>query len=121
MKKKIGLVVAVIFIGALVFGISKVIQNPKQYSTPEAEVVTLQETCSITEDQPQTSCCILHDCGEGSNDELEHDPLLDGLYNDGDFGYRITTKGENHVILYLSSSGEVSLIRYADQTLYPEE
>ncbi len=121
MKKKIGLVVAVIFIGALVFGISKVIQNPKQYSTPEAEVVTLQETCSITEEQAETAWGILQDCGVGSIDELEHDPLLDGLYNDGDFGYRITTKGENHVILYLSSSGEVSLIRYADQTLYPEE
>ena len=30
MKKKIGLVVAIIFIGALAFGISRVVQNPEQ-------------------------------------------------------------------------------------------
>ena len=40
MKKKIGLVVAIIFIGALVFGISRVIQNPEQYQN-ESESVSV--------------------------------------------------------------------------------
>lgn len=39
MKKKIGLIVAVIFVGILVFGISRVIQNPEQYQKePESSV-----------------------------------------------------------------------------------
>lgn len=39
MKKKIGLIVAVIFVGVLVFGISRVIQNPEQYQKePESSV-----------------------------------------------------------------------------------
>lgn len=121
MKKKLGIIVAVVFVAALVFGISRVIQNPEQYSTPEDEVVMLQEICSITEEQAENAWGILQDCGVGSIDKMEYDPLLDGLYNDGDLGYRITTKGENQVILYLTSSGDVSLVRYADQTFYPEQ
>lgn len=39
MKKKIGLIVAVIFVGVLVFGISRVIQNPEQcQKEPESSV-----------------------------------------------------------------------------------
>ena len=37
MKKKIGLIVAIIFIGALGFSISRVVQNPEQYQNePES-------------------------------------------------------------------------------------
>ena len=38
MKKKIGLVVAIIFIGALAFGISRVVQNPEQYQKTDPNI-----------------------------------------------------------------------------------
>lgn len=121
MKKKLGIIIAVVFIAALVFGISRILQNPEQYSTSDPEVTTIQEVCSITEEQAITTWDILQDCGVGSISEMEHDPLLDGAYNPDDIGYRITTKSGNHVVLYLSGSGEVALVRYAGETVYPKE
>lgn len=38
MKKKIGLVVAIIFVGALAFGVSRMVQNPEQYQNTSETV-----------------------------------------------------------------------------------
>lgn len=45
MKKKIGLIIGLIFVGALVFGISRIVQNPEQYQKKE-ETVSVVLDCS---------------------------------------------------------------------------
>ena len=49
MKKKIGLVVAIIFIGALAFGISRVVQNPEQYQKTDPNIEAIMNSCEVTE------------------------------------------------------------------------
>ena len=114
MKKKIGLVVAIIFIGALAFGISRVVQNPEQ------NIEAIMNSCEVTEAQAETIWGILQECGVGSIEIISRDTMLDGLYNTDDIGYRIRTEDGNNPVLYLNGAGEVSQIRWANQTLYPK-
>ena len=66
MKKKIGLVVAIIFIGALAFGISRVVQNPEQYQKTDPNIEAIMNSCEVTEAQAETIWGILQECGVGS-------------------------------------------------------
>ena len=59
MKKKIGLVVAIIFIGALAFGISRVVQNPEQYQKTDPNIEAIMNSCEVTEAQAETIWGIL--------------------------------------------------------------
>lgn len=38
MKRKIGLIIALIFVGAMAFGISRIVQNPDQYQKQDEEI-----------------------------------------------------------------------------------
>lgn len=120
MKKKAILILVLIFLGALVFGISKIVQNPEQYEKNDPAISTIMETCSVTEDQANNIWAILQDCGIGAIESMEHDELLDGFDSSDELGYRISTKSGNHVMLYLTGSGEVSTIRHAGEVLYPK-
>ena len=62
MKKKIGLVVAIIFIGALAFGISRVVQNPEQYQKTDPNIEAIMNSCEVTEAQAETIWGILQVC-----------------------------------------------------------
>ena len=74
----------------------------------------------ITEAQAETIWGILQECGVGSIEIISRDTMLDGLYNTDDIGYRIRTEDGNNPVLYLNGAGEVSQIRWANQTLYPK-
>lgn len=116
----IGLVVAIIFIGALAFGISRVVQNPEQYQKTDPNIEAIMNSCEVTEAQAETIWGILQECGVGSIEIISRDTMLDGLYNTDDIGYRIRTEDGNNPVLYLNGAGEVSQIRWANQTLYPK-
>lgn len=120
MKKKIGLIVALVFVGALVFGISRMVQNPEQYQKTDPNVEAIINSCEVTQEQAEAIWGILQDCGIGGIDTISHDTMLDGLYNPDDIGYRIKTESGNDPVLYLNGSGEVTQVRWADQTLYPK-
>ncbi|MBS4880176.1 MAG: hypothetical protein KH138_07735 [Firmicutes bacterium] len=38
MKKKFGIIIAIIFVGALIFGVSRMLQNPEQYQNNDTPV-----------------------------------------------------------------------------------
>lgn len=120
MKKVIGIIIGLIFVGALVFGISRVVQNPEQYQKIDSNVEAIMEACEVTQEQAEGIWAILQDCGIGGIENISHDSMLDGLYNSDDVGYRIRTESGNDPVLYLNGSGEVNQVRWADQTLYPK-
>lgn len=120
MKKKIGLIIVIIFVGALIFGISRVAQNPDQYQKTDPDVEAIITACEVTEEQAKAIWDILQECGIGGIASISHDTMLDGLYNPDDIGYRIKTDEGNNPVLYLNGSGEVTQVRWADQTLYPK-
>ena len=120
MKKKAILILVLVFIGALTFGISRIVQNPEQYEKNDPEIATIMEVCSVTEDQANSIWAVLQDCGVGAIEAMEHDELLDGFDSSDELGYRISTKSGNNVMLYLNGSGEVSTIRHAGEVLYPK-
>lgn len=120
MKKKIGLVVAIIFIGALAFGTSRVVQNPEQYQKTDPNIEAIMNSCEVTEEQAETIWGTVQECGIGGIETISRDTMLDGLHNPDDIGYRIRTEDGNNPILYLNGAGEVSQVRWADQILYPK-
>nr|WP_300851170.1 hypothetical protein [uncultured Acetatifactor sp.] len=120
MKKKIGIMVALILIVSIGFGISRIVQNPKEYKTADPTVKTIMDTCEVNQEQAENIWKILQDCGVGSIKTISHDKMLDGLYSPDDIGYRIRTHSGNDPVLYLNSSGEVNIVRWADQILYPK-
>lgn len=75
MKKKIGLVVAIIFIGALAFGISRVVQNPEQYQKTDPNIEAIMNSCEVTEAQAETIWGILQECGVGSIEIISRDTM----------------------------------------------
>ena len=107
-------------IGALAFGISRVVQNPEQYQKTDPNIEAIMNSCEVTEAQAETIWGILQECGVGSIEIISRDTMLDGLYNTDDIGYRIRTEDGNNPVLYLNGAGEVSQIRWANQTLYPK-
>ncbi len=120
MKKKIGIAFVLIFIASMVFGISRIMKNPEQYQKGDPTLEAIMDACEVNQEQAESIWEILQDCGIGSIETIAHDKMLDGLYSPDDLGYRIRTKEGNDPVLYLNGSGEVNMIRWADQTLYPK-
>lgn len=100
--------------------ISRVVQNPEQYQKTDPNIEAIMNSCEVTEAQAETIWGILQECGVGSIEIISRDIMLDGLYNTDDIGYRIRTEDGNNPVLYLNGAGEVSQIRWANQTLYPK-
>lgn len=61
---------------------------------------------------------ILSSCKFSEITKVEHDDMLDDMDFDGEKGYRITTKNENNVILYLNPDNSIYMIRYCDVVFY---
>ena len=98
----------------------RVVQNPEQYQKTDPNIEAIMNSCEVTEAQAETIWGILQECGVGSIEIISRDTMLDGLYNTDDIGYRIRTEDGNNPVLYLNGAGEVSQIRWANQTLYPK-
>ena len=94
--------------------------NPEQYQKTDPNIEAIMNSCEVTEAQAETIWGILQECGVGSIEIISRDTMLDGLYNTDDIGYRIRTEDGNNPVLYLNGAGEVSQIRWANQTLYPK-
>ena len=90
-----------------------------RYQKTDPNIEAIMNSCEVTEAQAETIWGILQECGVGSIEIISRDIMLDGLYNTDDIGYRIRTEDGNNPVLYLNAAGEVSQIRWANQTLYP--
>lgn len=98
-------------------GYDKALNNIKKLIQTSKAIMN---SCEVTEAQAETIWGILQECGVGSIEIISRDTMLDGLYNTDDIGYRIRTEDGNNPVLYLNGAGEVSQIRWANQTLYPK-
>lgn len=115
MKKKILFAIVLVFIGALVFGISQIFKDPEKYDT---NIRAIMDTCNVSQEQAVQIWNILKDCGITTIKTIEHDEGLDGAYTSTDIGYRINGL---EPVLYLNDSGEVHLVRYAGKNLYSKD
>lgn len=61
---------------------------------------------------------ILSSCKFSEITKIEHDDMLDNMDFEGEKGFRITTKKENNVILYLNPDNSIYMIRYCDVVFF---
>ncbi len=112
--KKVILIVALLFIGGLVFGVSQILKDPKAHDT---NIRKIMEACEVSSEQGDKIWTVLKECGMTGINEIARDELLDTAYTADDMGFRIKT-GEHEVILYLNGQKEVHLVRWAGNVLY---
>lgn len=82
MKKKIGIVVAIIFIGALAFGISRVVQNPEQYQNTNEAVPVVFDALQyeVKDGENITEAELINQLGEPDSIEEWNYEVDDGRY-----------------------------------------
>lgn len=80
----------------------------------------IKEICNTTEEQALAINEILEKCEIVKIDKIEHDDMLDDMFNTGDTGYRIQSQGIKNIILYLDSNKQVITLRYASIDMYSD-
>lgn len=115
MKKFIIIAIVLLLLGSLIFGISKIAENPEAYDT---NISSIMRNCNVSQEQASEIWAILKECGIEKIHSIERDELLDGAYADTDIGYRING---TEPVLYLNDTGSVHLVRYAGKALYNSE
>lgn len=125
-RKKIIIItiLALILVPALIVAIVGGTNNNSSSDNDSKSVViptkikNIMDACSADQEQAEEINSVLEGCSITILDSIEHDDMLDNMFNDGDCGYRITSQGINNIILYLNSDKKVYSIRYSDVDLY---
>lgn len=79
----------------------------------------IKNEMNISEESAKNVYSILKDIGLEDFDKIKADSDgLDGFEGDGSKGYRIKTKENENIIIYLDSNNNVICIRYADEDYY---
>ncbi len=132
MKKKrspgfiVGVVLVLIFIGALIFGVTQIIKNPEQYNIGKNNIVSdNKEIQAIIDATGMTleNATEAYDAFRTVSSKISvissvtYDELLDDIEIDGSKGYRIKTEFSKNVILTVLD-GKIYSIRYLGYDYY---
>lgn len=85
-----------------------------------ASAKQIKEVCNVTDEQAIAIEEILISCEITPIEKIEYDDMLDGMFNAGDTGYRLQSKGVKNIIMYLNSEKEVIIVRHASIDLFSE-
>ena len=94
-------------------------ENEKEQNLSNTALL-IQDACNVTKEQAIAIEEILESCEIVSIQEIQHDDMLDDMFNTGDTGYRIQSQGVKNIILYLNSQKEVIVIRHASIDIFAE-
>ena len=80
----------------------------------------IKESCNVTDKEAIKISQILENCEIITIDKIEHDEILDDMFNEGDTGYRLQSNRIKNIIMYLNSKKEVIVVRHADIDMFSE-
>lgn len=96
MKKRVGLIIVIIFIGAMVFGISRVIQNPEKYQNESVPVVFDALQYEVKDGKNITEAELINQLGKPDSVEEWNLEVAGGWY----YPMRTLYYGTNEYIFY---------------------
>jgi len=103
------LIIAVIFTGALIFGITQIIQNPEKYQNKS----TLAKTLDLNSDQEAAILEVFEKCGIGEIKKVE-------LFQEGEehSSYNITDNEISGIVVWISNKKEIESIYFRDNDIF---
>ncbi len=111
------IIMALFFVGfcAILYkGIEDMKNHPEKYDDSIAA-----KYIEVSTDEGKQIDEILNNCGISKVQNIEHDELLDNVYDDGSTGYRIKINSNlDNIIMYLNPDYTVYTIHYSDYELY---
>lgn len=119
-RKKAPIIFAVIILAIVILGgIISTLEGPDSNSQKNDIIVQMIEnTVNVNTDVATEIKNVLLKCKFSEITKIEHDDMLDNMDFEGEKGFRITTKKENNVILYLNPDNSIYMIRYCDVVFF---
>lgn len=103
------LIIAVIFIGALLFGISRIVQNPDEYQAKS----TLAKALDLNSDQESAIVEIFTKCGIGEIVKAE-------LFQNGEehSSYNVADSEISNIVVWVSNDKQIESIYFQDNDIF---
>lgn len=110
----IGIIIFIIFVGAITFGIIQTINHPELYE----EKSKVEEAVGCSKEEAKSIEDILKKCDITDYQDVKADEGLNGAWKKNDKGYRVDAQSGNEVLMWLNQKNKVIVLKYGDNVLY---
>lgn len=110
----IGIIVFIIFVGAITFGIIQTINHPELYE----EKSKVEEAVGCSKEEAESIEDILKKCDITDYQDVKADEGLNGAWKKNDKGFRIEIQDGMEVLMWLNKNNKVIILKYGENMLY---
>lgn len=110
----IGIIVFIIFVGAITFGIIQTINHPELYE----EKSKVEETVGCSQEEAESIEDVLKKCDITDYQDVKADEGLNGAWKKNDKGFRIEIQDGMEVLMWLNKNNKVIILKYGENMLY---
>lgn len=110
----IGIIIFIIFVGAITFGIIQTINHPELYE----EKSKVEEAVGCSKEEAESIEDILKKCDITDYQDVKADEGLNGAWKKNDKGFRIEIQDGMEVLMWLNKNNKVIILKYGDNMLY---
>lgn len=121
-RKKAPIIFAVVILAIVILGaIISTLEGTNSNSQKNDTIVQMiADSIDVNSDVAAEIKNVLLKCKFSEVTKVEYDDMLDDMDFEGEKGYRITTKKENNVILYLNPDNSIYMICYCDVVFFED-
>lgn len=110
----IGIIVFIIFVGAITFGIIQTINHPELYE----EKSKVEEAVGCSQEEAESIEDVLKKCDITDYQDVKADEGLNGAWKKNDKGFRIEIQDGMEVLMWLNKNNKVIILKYGENMLY---
>lgn len=110
----IGIIVFIIFVGAITFGIIQTINHPELYE----EKSKVEEAVGCSQEEAESIEDVLKKCDITDYQDVKADEDLNGAWKKNDKGFRIEIQDGMEVLMWLNKNNKVIILKYGENMLY---
>ena len=110
----IGIIVFIIFVGAITFGIIQTIKHPELYE----EKSKVEEAVGCSQEEAESIEDVLKKCDITDYQDVKADEGLNGAWKKNDKGFRIEIQDGMEVLMWLNKNNKVIILKYDENMLY---
>ena len=110
----IGIIVFIIFVGAIIFGIIQTIEHPELYE----EKSKVEEAVGCSQEEAESIEDVLNKCDITDYQDVKADEGLNGAWKKNDKGFRIEIQDGMEVLMWLNKNNKVIILKYDENMLY---
>ncbi|WP_347994708.1 hypothetical protein [uncultured Eubacterium sp.] len=110
----IGIIVFIIFVGAITFGIIQTIEHPELYE----EKSKVEEAVGCSQEEAESIEDVLNKCDITDYQDVKADEGLNGAWKKNDKGFRIEIQDGMEVLMWLNKNNKVIILKYDENMLY---